>query len=45
MIKIISNYFILLMAASSFLLWEYKHALLNWEPQVQSQKQELWELL
>lgn len=29
------------MAASSFLLQEYNHALLNWEPQVQSQKQEL----
>lgn len=44
MIKVIINNFIPLLAVSILVLQEYNHALLNWEPKVQSQKQELWEL-
>lgn len=44
MIKEIINNFIPLLAVSNLVLQEYNYALPNWEPKVQSQKQELWEL-
>lgn len=44
MIKVIISNLMPLLSASSLMLQEYSHALLNWEPKVQSQKQELREL-